>query len=308
MAFTSDARVNAGTRRLGLGTVQFGQDYGITNPHGQISEAEVASILALAAEAGIDTIDTARLYGISENVIGRCSPADAAFRIVTKTPRFGGISDPDEAASELRAAFETSLQALGRDEVHGLLVHDANDILGQVGRALWSAMEDLKSSGRVRNIGVSVYEAAEIDRVLDSFPIDIIQLPFNAADDRLVKGGQLDRLASAGVEIHARSLFLQGLLLAPAKDIPWRFAPIRSAVEQLDLLFASRGLGRLEGLLAIAFGQAEIDRFIVGVTSTDELGAILAAAEKAERMEPLEWDPPVIDAAYLNPARWSELS
>lgn len=302
------ARVTAGAQRLGLGAVQFGQDYGITNPRGQVREDEVASIFALAAEAGIDTIDTARLYGTSESVIGRCSPDDAAFRIVTKTPRFGGVADAGDAAAQLRAAFETSLKALGRQHVYGLLLHDVHDLFGPVAGALWAAMEDLKSSGRVVKIGVSIYEGSDIDRLLENYQIDIIQVPFNALDDRLVKGGQLDRLASAGVEIHARSLFLQGLLLAPATDTPDKFAPIRSAVEQLDRVFDARGLSRLEGLLALALSQREIDRFIVGVTSSDELRAIVAAAGKAEQIGTLEWNPPTLDTAYLNPARWSELS
>jgi aryl-alcohol dehydrogenase-like predicted oxidoreductase len=308
MEFSGGARMTAGAGRLGLGTVQFGQDYGITNSDGQVREDGVASILALAAEAGIDTIDTARLYGTSESVIGRCSPHEAMFRIVTKTPKFGDIADYDEAAAQLRAAFETSLDALERKDVYGLLLHDVNDLFGPVGRALWTAMEGLKSSGRVAKIGISIYGGAEIDRVLDEHSIDIVQVPFNAFDDRLVKGRQLDRLASAGVEIHARSLFLQGLLLAAAKDIPERFTPIRSAVEQLDSVFDAKGLSRLEGLLALAFRQSEIDRFIVGVTSTDELRAILAAVDRAEDAGRIEWQPPPLDAVYLNPARWSELS
>ena len=308
MEFSGEAGVRAAARRLGLGTVQFGQDYGITNPRGQVREDEVASILNLAAEAGIDTIDTARSYGTSESVIGRCSPDDAMFRIVTKTPKFGGVADGDEAAAQLRAAFETSLEALGRKDVYGLLLHDVNDLFGPVARALWQAMEGLKSSGRAAKIGISIYDGAEIDRVLDEYPIDIIQVPFNALDDRLIKGGQLNRLASAGVEIHARSLFLQGLLLAPTEDIPARFAPIRSAVEQLDSVFAGQRLSRLEGLLALAFQQREIGRYIIGVTSSDELRAILAALEKAEQADPVEWMPPAIDPVFLNPARWDELS
>lgn len=300
--------MTAGAQRLGLGTVQFGQDYGITNPRGQVREDEVVSILSVAAEAGIDTIDTARLYATSESVIGRCSPDGAAFRIVTKTPRFGGLADQESAAAQLRAAFETSLGALGRKHVYGLLLHDVNDLFGPVAGALWGAMENLKSSGRVAKIGVSVYEGAEVDRVLNEHPIDIVQVPFNALDDRLVKDGQLDRLASTGVEIHSRSLFLQGLLLAPTTEIPDRFAPIRSAAEQLDSVFARQRLSRLEGLLALAFGQHEIDRFIVGVTSADELRAIVAAVDRAEQVGPLEWNPPALDPVYLNPARWSELS
>ncbi len=93
---------------------------------------------------------------------------------------------------------------------------------------MWPALEQLKSTGLVAKIGVSVYEAEEIDRILDRYPIEIVQLPFNALDLRLARGGPLQRLAGAGVEIHARSVFLQGLLLAPVAEIPGRIGSLCS--------------------------------------------------------------------------------
>jgi len=107
--------------------------------------------------------------------------------------------------------------------------------------------------------------------------------------------------------MHARSVFLQGLMLAPVKNIPQKFAPVGSALEQLDIALVEHGLNRLEGVLAIVLSRSEIDRFVVGVTSTDELGAILAAANRAQSIGPLDVDLPELDARYLNPARWHEL-
>jgi aryl-alcohol dehydrogenase-like predicted oxidoreductase len=293
--------------RLTLGTAQFGLDYGITNPGGRVQDEEVAAILALAAHSGIDTVDTARLYGESEASIGRNSPAGADFRIVTKTPKFGNAGDAAQAADDLRDAFETSLQALGRASVYALLLHDPQDLLGPFGTALWAVLEDLKQSGQVAKIGVSAYEGSEIDAALDLYSIDVVQLPFNAIDQRLAEGGQLDRLHRAGVEIHARSVFLQGLLLAPFEAIPRKFEPVRSTVERIDKAFADRGLSRLEGLLASVFTHHEIDRVVVGVTSTQELDASISAAKRAEEAGPLHIDVPPIDPRYLNPARWNEL-
>lgn len=290
--------------RLALGTAQFGLDYGITNRGGRVEDNEVAAILALASDNGIDTIDTARLYGESEASIRRNWPAGAEFRIVTKTPKFGDSEDAGQAAAELHAAFEKSLQALGRTSVDALLMHDAQDLLGPFGTALWTALEELKHSGRVAKIGVSIYEADEIDAVLDRFRIDVVQLPFNAIDQRLAEGAQLRRLCGANVEIHARSVFLQGLLLAPVDAIPPRFEPLRSAIERIDKAFAEEGLSRLEGLLASVLTRREIDRVVVGVTSAQELSAIIRAVKRAEDAEALHIDLPPLDPRYLNPARW----
>ena len=293
--------------RIGLGTAQLGLDYGVTNSAGRVPEAEARAILDLAAASGMDTIDTAHLYGDSEAVLGRCAPA-AALRIVTKTPKFGG-SPPGAAASRLRAAFSQSLRRLGRETVYALLLHDPADLGGPNGSALWNAMAALKDEGLVEKIGVSVYDGAEIDALLGAYPLDLVQLPWNVLDTRLVQGGQLARLRDCGVEVHARSLFLQGLLLQPPGRIPDRFAPVRSAVAALHAAFEGEGLTPLEGLLGLAFQRPEIDRFICGVAAADELHAIVSAAETGQRvqqrlrlpiMEPL-------DPLYLNPARWPEL-
>ncbi|HEX2673867.1 MAG TPA: aldo/keto reductase [Polyangiaceae bacterium] len=293
--------------RLALGSAQFGLDYGITNRAGQVDEKEIDAILALAAESGVDTIDTARLYGESEAVLGRRLPAESEFRIVTKTVKIGNLS-PEYAVQQLHAGLAASLEALRRPSVYALLFHDPSDLTGSLGPVLWSALAKLKSAGVVEKVGVSAYEAVEVDRVLDRYPVDIVQLPFNAIDSRLVDGGQLERLAGAGVEVHARSLFLQGLLLLPLDQIPPRFAPVRSALEQLDAEFARRSLSRLEGLLAMTFHYSEITRFIVGVTSAGDLGAIVTAAEQVTTAGPMDVHLPPIDARYLNPARWPELS
>jgi aryl-alcohol dehydrogenase-like predicted oxidoreductase len=257
--------------RIGLGTAQFGLDYGITNGV-RIDEPEVSRILDAARNAGINLLDTAHCYGTSEKVL---APYHADFRIVTK-----GASRED---------FMESLAKFGR--VHGLLAHQG------LTDDLWEAMVELKGEALIEKIGVSVYEGWEIDAVLDRYPIDIIQVPFNPLDQRLIEGGQLERLHKAGVEIHARSIFLQGLLLSD--DYPAHLTPIKEAADEMR-----QGMDRLEWVLATVLSCPYIDCFICGVTSVGELMEIMAAAETRVR---INHPPPRLDPRYLNPARWQEL-
>lgn len=292
--------------RLALGTAQFGSHYGITNRAGQVSADEAGRMLALARESGIDCIDTARLYGESEAVIGSHRDMAGDFQIVTKTRTFAGIEEASAARLALTEGFATSLQALRRERVYGLLLHNARDLLGSLGPDLWAALEELKNNEAVEKIGVSVYGAEAIDAILTRYPIDIVQLPLNALDRRLV--GHLEPLAEAGVEVHARSIFLQGLLLSEAEDIPAKFAALRPSVVQLDELFAGHGLSRLEGLLAAVLQRKEISRVVAGVTSTDELRAIVESSARAEAAAIIdEASLPNVDPRYLDPSRWSDL-
>lgn len=294
--------------RIGLGTVQFGLDYGVTNRTGRPSSAEVAVIGATARAAGMDTLDTAHLYGDSEAVIGRTATL-AGFRVVTKTPKFADAASAGSAADILRAGLATSLERLGRSSVDVLLLHDATDLLGPHGATLWDAMEQAKAAGMIGKIGVSVYNGGQIDAVLAAYPVELVQLPINPLDRRLDRGGQLDRLAAAGVEIHARSLFLQGLLLQHPDRIAPRFGVLRDAVAELRDWGIMRGLSQLEAVLAISLADPRIDRFILGVTSVDELRDIVSALESGQGTK-LKIDfagCTVLDPVHLDPSRWSEL-
>ncbi len=295
--------------RIGLGTAQFGLDYGITNLTGRPPEDEIETILAIAAHAGIDTLDTAPIYGSSEESLGCHGLVNAGFRIVTKTPKFDDVSTADHAAQKLLVSFERSLARLQTKQVHALLFHHPGDLIGPFGDRLWYTVEALKASGRVAKIGVSVYEGAEIDIALQRYPIDIVQLPWNPIDDRLIEGGQLARLTAARVEIHARSLFLQGLLLEDPARIPVKFAPIARATAQMQSTFANAGLSLLEGILALAFQQTGIHRFICGISSGAQLEEIVRAAEKFYDLKTrVDIAPPEkLDPRLLNPARWAEL-
>ena len=293
--------------RIALGTAQFGQAYGITNADGRITRPAGERIVADALSAGVDTIDTACLYGDSEAELGAIGVG--AFRIVTKTAKYAGMAK-GEACADLRARFETSLERLCVDRVHGLLLHDAADLLGPSGDTLWHALNELRAEGLVAKIGVSAYEGMEIDLALDRYPLGIVQLPFNPLDRRLVEGGQLERLAKAGVEVHARSLFLQGLLLMERDRLPPRFAMLGTGIDALDRAARTANADRLGAILAIAFQRREITRFVCGVASVAEWRQLLATAPVAESMRnriAFAMQRP-LDPAVLNPARWHELA
>ncbi|MGE0483652.1 MAG: aldo/keto reductase [Gammaproteobacteria bacterium] len=294
---------------LGLGSVQFGTAYGVTNAGGVVPGDEVGTILALAAQRGVRVIDTAHLYGNAEAVLGRELPRPHSFRIVTKTPKFAGAGDAGAVSGALAAALEASLGALGEDRVAGLIVHDCGDLLGRHGDALWAALEAHRAAGAVERIGASVYNGAEIDALLERYPLELVQLPLNVLDRRLVVGGQLARLVAAGVEVHVRSVFLQGLVLTQPDRLDARFSALRGPLAALRAALTAAGLGVVEGALRAVGGLPGIGTIVVGVTSAAEFREILDAAERAESSLPrIDFESfGCDDERLLNPARWAEL-
>jgi aryl-alcohol dehydrogenase-like predicted oxidoreductase len=289
--------------KLGLGTVQFGFDYGVANFDGRVTESEAHKILVLAADNGMEVIDTAAAYGESEAVLGRCLPRSSNFRIVTKTCPMRECNDRAEGSRWVLEGFGRSLENLLVDRVDALLVHHISDLLGPGGCEIVDTLVDLKRSGRVSKIGFSAYGAADIDAAMAIHDFDLVQLPLNVFDQRLIAGGQLSRLKNQGLEVHVRSVFLQGLLLMDLPSVPDYFAPITPKIKAWHRALAEQGLTLLEG--AFAFVRTlDVDVVLIGVDSASQLLANQKAFAVASECNLDFTNFAVNDEAFINPSRW----
>ena len=291
--------------RLGLGTAQFGSAYGISNAGGQVSECEVAALLELAQAESVFVLDTAATYGESEAALGRQLRPNHTFRIVTKTVPIAAPCIRNADVQSVADAFERSLERLKTDRVDALLIHHASELTRPGGEVLTAWLRDIRRNGLAAKIGVSCYSVAELAAASKVLVADIVQLPCSVLDRRFLESGQCAALKAAGAEVHARSVFLQGLMLMPPERLPDRFAPFRSCFERLDRYAADHGMTRIELALGFISRQAAIDIAVIGVTSTQELRDVVAAARAAETAtadyEGLE----CADEWLLNPGLWS---
>lgn len=286
--------------KMGLGSVQWGLAYGIANRQGITSRHTVKEILAEAQAKGITVLDTAALYGDSESVLGANSLN--TFRIVTKTPRFGTDSISASQAVHLTNTFHQSLSHLSCPRVYGLLVHHADDLFVPGGEKLIAAMEELKERGLVERIGVSVYDGVQIDALLKRFNPDIVQLPINVIDQRLLVGGQLERLKAGGTEIHARSVFLQGLLLMALGEIPVYFDPIRPLLTRWHSAAEAQGMSLAQAALSFVRDISYVDTVLVGVENLDQFRSCCADFAVAAKFDASGLA--CHDPLFVNPALW----
>lgn len=257
--------------KLGLGTVQFGMDYGISNQNGKTSLKEVESILQFAQESGISVLDTACSYGDSESVLGMTLTSEHNFRIITKLPSFKKDKISSSDSEDLKKAFYDSLSRLRQIKVDGLLIHNADDILNKEGEILFSALIELRQGGLVEKIGVSVYTGKQIDCLLERYTFDLIQVPINVLDQRLINSGHLRKLKKKNIEIHARSIYLQGLLLMEPKSLCSFFDPIKPFLYKYRELLTSHDLIPVEGAICFIKEVPEIDYIIVGINNLEQL-------------------------------------
>jgi aryl-alcohol dehydrogenase-like predicted oxidoreductase len=236
---------------LTLGTVQLGLPYGL-HAGGQAPERAVAfDILRAAADCGIDTLDTARDYGVAEEVIGDCLAAGDGrtdTRIVTK---FRIPSEVEGSPAEMRRLVRTSLArslaVLRRPQVHALLFHKAmHQDLRMLLPPLTDILSELREEGLIGHAGLSAYRPADVEAVIGNPVMSCVQVPLNIFDAFLLREGWLQALAAAGTFVFARSVFLKGLLLAS----PDRLAPgLEDAAPHL------RNLARMAGQASLTTAE-----------------------------------------------------
>ena len=293
------------TPQLCLGTAQFGLAYGITNTAGQVSEAEVAQLLMQAQDAGIRYLDTAQAYGNAEMVLGRQLPASNCFKIISKLPAQQQPLFSARDADAWEQNFLASCQRLGVQGLDALLLHAPADMRKPGGHHLEAWLLSLRERGLVQRLGVSIYEASDLDGV-DPALLDLVQLPLSLYDQRLLQDGTLARLRAAGTTLHARSLYLQGLLLTPAEQWPsWVRPEVLLHHQRLETLAQDRGCQLIDLALGFAQVQKDLEAVVIGLCSCRELVELESAWAAIPPWQEGEWRAWALhDPFILNPRSW----
>jgi len=284
--------------KLILGTAQFGMDYGVHNPKGKIPKSEVFDVLHHAFHNGIQYLDTAPVYGVAQEIIGEFHRAfpQILFKVITKIPS-------NYPVDRLEKLVDSFLFEMNIDCIHILHFHSINDYISNEKTKLFEIFNLLKKTGKVKCFGVSIYENTEAE-LLDRTLIDVVQLPFNLLDNINLRGRLVEKLKSQQYEVHARSIFLQGLFFAKPENI--KSPEIADALVKLRSVCRLLHCNMLQLALNYCLAQKNIDNFIIGVDSIEHLKSnISVVCNPLEKniMAPIN-DIVISDSSQLNPNKW----
>lgn len=254
-----------------IGTAQFGLNYGINNLNNKLQLPEMKLILNDAKKNDINFIDTAISYGNSEDNLGKIGVKD--FKIISKLPKLPNKTT--NVKSWVIQQAKLSIKKLNIEKLYGLLLHNPSDLFGPNGKNIIEALKELKLSRLVSKIGVSIYDPEELDDIFSLLKFDIVQSPLNIVDRRLINSGWLSRLNNKGVEVHARSIFLQGLLLMKEKQLPKKFLMFDKHFKKWFQFYKKNKLSPLNECLNFAFNNTFIDKYVIGVDSIENLKEII---------------------------------
>ncbi len=289
--------------KLCLGTVQFGLDYGIANKRGKVPPQEVVEIFNYAQGVDLNTLDTSIAYGNSEKIIGEYIGATGApFEIISKIVDDTACFDPND----IRLKLQESLQRLNIKQLYGCLIHRLEDFLkhGQI----WDVLEAAKKEGLVKKIGFSLYRPEDLDLIEDrGISFDMVQVPYSVFDRRFEQRFKL--LKERKVEIHVRSVFLQGLAFLKPDQLQDNLRHASGSLKLLQEISQRHDLSISAICLNFCLLNPLIDKAVIGVDSLGHLKSNLHDIESLEKVSQLRDvvnDLSISDEDILLPYRWKQ--
>ena len=287
--------------KLVLGTVQFGLNYGINNQQGKPSDSSVKSILDKAYTTGITLLDTAEAYGDAQERIGLYhNKYGNKFKVITKFS-----SSVKNLPSNISDRVLNNIKILNIDSLYCYMFHSFNDF----NNYFYEFEKDLcllKNNGFIQKMGISLQTNEEFEKILEFDNIDLIQIPFNLLDNSNKRNEILIKAKQKGIEVHTRSVFLQGLIFKNPTDKNPIVKSLKSELEILNRIANKSNCSMEELALSYCLHQKNINNIIIGVDSINQLNDNVKAAS----YNICEDDIKVInninvkDLDLLNPSLW----
>ena len=293
--------------RLVLGTAQIGMQYGIANKTGQPDSLNAETIIKEAWNGGIQEFDTAQAYGESEKVLGNAFDnlnIKHSAKVITKfSPN---LNHNDE--NEMRKSILTSLNKLGIDKLHGILLHK-EEYLNYWYEGLGDTLIGFRSEGLVEHLGVSVSNPGFVKMALEEKDITIIQVPSNILDRRFEQAGIFNKAEEKKKTIYIRSVFLQGLLLLDPDKLFKSMEFTYNVLKKFNMLAEQCGLSRQQLAIGFVMKAYQAAKIILGAETSRQVRANLSVLESIDKVSD-----DIVDEArnlfkdvgdnILNPALW----
>jgi aryl-alcohol dehydrogenase-like predicted oxidoreductase len=282
--------------KLVIGSVQLGMNYGLFN-NKKISRKEFKKIEMLVLEKKINFIDTATSYGDSEKIIGNSKLKSLQIITKIKLPKKKNINVKNWLSQEM----SKSLSRLKIKKIYGVLVHNYKDLLGKYGKKYLLSLQELKRRKIIRKIGISVYDSKEIKKIWKFWKPDLIQIPFNPIDNRILDSGWINILKKFKVKIFARSIFLQGLLIN--EDSSLRINKnYKILLNKFKNWCYRNNISPMQGCLHFVKQFKNIDYLVVGFNNYNQLREIIDVFKKKQIIIPRKFSTNEIN--LIDPRKW----
>lgn len=257
-------------KKIVLGTAQLDKNYGLKKKRKKISPKQMRDIINYAKIKKINFLDTASSYKNSEKILNKVRLE--GFNIIGKIEK---IRQYKNVFNPMKKKVTEAKKKLKINSFYAYLIHDEADLYSKKGQEIFNCLLKIKKEGLIKKIGISIYNFKDLPKILNEFKLDIIQLPYNLFDRRLENKKLLKLLKKKNIEVHVRSVFLQGLLLKQINSIPKKFYKFKKDLIKLENYSKKNKISKLEICTNFVFSKNYIDKIIIGVEKKENLEEIL---------------------------------
>ena len=262
-----------------LGTANFSQDYGFQKKSIK-STNKIHKILSYCKKNKIKFLDTAFSYIKEKKILMKIEKSGLA--IITKFS-LNDLSIDSKNIDDFSKKLTSNLNIINTKNIYAVLLHNYKDLENKDYRSkILKALKILKKKKKIKKIGVSVYEPSDLSKILKFWTPDIVQVPINPLNHSFLKNNFLMKLKKKKIEIHARSIFLQGVLIMRYSDIPLNLKKKKS-IKKWNKWCTENKINKLEALISFIKKIKEVDKVVIGVDSLINLKQVSNAFNMKEQ-------------------------
>ena len=288
-------------KKIIIGSANFNQSYSLKN--NKIYFHEIKRLFKIAKKNKILRIDTSPNYKNSEKIIGKLK--FSGQKVISKIGKIPLNLKKNKLETFLNLQVLNSIKNLKVKKLDCILIQNSDILLTERGKFIFDILNRLKKRKKIGKIGISIYDFKNLKKIISRFKIDVIQTPFSIVDKRLVDDGWLKKLVKLKIEVHVRSIFLQGVLLTKKNELPTKLKFLSKYWEKWDTWQKSNKISSLEACFAFVHHTNGIKGIVIGLNNSKQLEQIinLKTIKKIKKFPELK----IKNRGQIDPLKWLNL-
>ena len=282
-------------KKIILGSANVNSCYGLGK--NKIKAREFISLMNLAFEKGVKTIDTSPVYNNAEIIIGK---SKKKFNVITKIPKIPHNIKKIDLEGWIKKNFFNSNKII-KKKIYGILIQNAEILLSNKADIVYDTLLNLKKKHTFKKIGISIYNFKTLELVTKKFAIDFVQLPYNILDQRFSKKKIIKIVKKKKIEIHARSIFLQGLLTNTKIHLPKKLSNLEKGLKRWRRWIKDKNINPAHACIDFVLRNKNIDKLVIGFNSKNNLEDALKFKKTKLNFNSLKIK---INQNLLDPRKW----
>lgn len=281
-------------KKIIVGTANFSKKYGILN--NVLPKKEINSILKISIDKGINEIDTADDYN---KFLEKNYSKLKKFKIYQKI-NLKNFKINKKIKSKIYKYLFLK-KNIKIKSLHAVTLRKPEILLTKIGKEIFDILNDFKLKGIIKKIGISIYTCKKLEKILKKFQIDYVQIPVNLLNVSVFNETK-KIIKNKKIEIHARSIFLQGLLLRKWDQLPSELKFLKNYWKKIDKKLKLNNIDRYQACVNFVTNLG-VDKLVVGFDNKDQFIKLLNVKKKKKIIPHFNF----LNKKFIDPVYWSQL-